>query len=435
MNCFIINGGRRTSGRIRIHGAKNAVLPILAATVLTDRECVIRGVPRLSDVAVMLNILRHLGVQAAWEEGDGEAVIRVRAERLSGEDVPEALVRRMRSSIFLMGPLLSRTGSVRLSYPGGCAIGPRPIDLHLKALRQMGAEIRERAGYIEARAAGLHGADIHFDIPSVGATENALLAAALARGTTVIHNAAREPEIADLAGFLNAMGARVEGAGSDVIRVRGVSSLAGADYRVIPDRIEAGTYLVAAAITSGDLVLENVMPSHLETPLAKLREAGARIEVGERRIRIVGPERPRPVDIKTMPYPGFPTDLQSPFMALLCRAEGTSVITENIFENRFKVAGELRRMGARIIVEGRVAVIEGVPRLSGANVEAMDDLRGGAALVLAGLAADGTTVVQGSHHVERGYERMDRQLAAVGARIRRVRTVRSMRRSLSSAAW
>ncbi len=416
---LIMEGGRRLHGQVRISGSKNAVLPILAATLLTDEECVIRNVPRLRDVAVMTSILRRLGAEVHAEAEEGEQVLRVCARRLRTHEVPETLVRRMRSSIFLMGPLLGREGRVRLSYPGGCAIGPRPINLHLKALSDLGAVIEERNGYLEARAPVLAGATVHLDQSSVGATENAMMAAVLARGMTAIYNAAREPEIADLQGFLNAMGARVSGAGTDVIRVEGVGRLRGADYRVIPDRIEAGTYLVAAAITGGHLVLLDAEPSHLESPIAKLREAGAVVTARGREIHVQGPDRPRAVDIKTVPYPGFPTDLQSPFMALLSLAEGTSIITESIFENRFKVAGELRRMGAQIAIDGRVAVIRGVHRLSGAVVEAMDDLRGGAALVLAGLAAEGRTVVEGVRHIERGYQDLDRKLLEVGARIRR----------------
>lgn len=432
MDRFIIRGGRRLCGTVRVGGAKNAALPILAACVLTDRECVVRGVPRLRDVGVMLGILRRLGAGVSLEEGrDGETLVRVRAESLAEPEIPEALVRRMRSSVFLMGPLLGRAGRVRLSYPGGCAIGPRPINFHLQGLAALGARIRERGGFIEAEAPVLTGASVHLDQPSVGATENLMMAAVRARGVTVIANAAREPEIVDLACFLNRMGARVSGAGTDVVRVEGVRTLGGADHRVIPDRIEAGTFLVAAAITGGDLTLENVVPEHLKSPIAKLRETGAVVEVLPGRVRIQGPDRPAAVDLKTLPYPGFPTDLQSQFMALLALADGTSVITETIFENRFKVAGELRRMGAQVTVDGRVAVVKGVRALSGTVVEAMDDLRGGAALVLAGLAAEGVTEVEGVRHVERGYEGMDRKLRAVGARIWRHRGAGRLGR----AAW
>lgn len=430
MQRFTIVGGKRLAGSVRINGAKNAVLPILAATLLTAEECVIRDVPRLNDVACMVAILRKLGVKIENENLGGMKVYRLKAESLAEPSLPERLTRSMRSSIVLMGSLLGRTGEARISYPGGCDIGPRPINFHLKALRALGVDFKDQGGYIEARTDGLKGAVIYLDQPSVGATENAMLAAVLARGSTTILNAAREPEIADLAGFLNAMGARVSGAGTDTIRIEGVSRLHGADYRVIPDRIEAGTYMLAGAITGGDVTLENVIPEHLEIPIAKLREAGAEVallkdasaEGREWRIRVRGPQRPRPLDIKTMPYPGFPTDLQSQFMSLLCLAEGTSTITETIFENRFKVVNELRRMGARILVDGRVAVIRGVPRLSGSVVEAMDDLRGGAALVLAGLAADGNTEVEGIHHIERGYEDMDGKLRALGAEISRTGT-------------
>lgn len=392
-------------------------MPILAATVLTDGECVIRDVPGLTDVAIKVGILRRLGLSVRPEMDEGLAVLRVRTPHVVSPEVPGELMRCMRSSIVLMGSLLGRMGRVRVSYPGGCAIGPRPIDFHLKAFAAMGADIRETGGYIEASARQLRGAVIQLDRPSVGATENVMLAAVLARGATEIRNAAREPEISDLAGFLNAMGARVAGAGTDVIVIRGVEGLRGADYRIIPDRIEAGTYLVAAAITGGDLLLENVVPKHLEAAIAKLAEAGARIAADGNRISIQGPDRPRALDLKTMPYPGFPTDLQSQFMALLSLADGTSIITETIFENRFRVAAELGRMGAGIAIDGRVAIIRGVSRLTGAMVEAMDDLRGGAALALAALAAEGVSVIEGVQHIERGYEDMDRKLLAVGARI------------------
>lgn len=427
MQRFAIIGGRRLAGSVRINGAKNAVLPILAATLLTADECIIRDVPRLNDVACMLEILKNIGVRIESEDCDGVHVFRLRAESVAEPSLPERLTRSMRSSIVLMGSLLGRAGRVKISYPGGCDIGPRPINLHFKALRALGVDFKDQGGYIEARTDGLKGAVIYLDQPSVGATENAMLAAVLAQGATMILNAAREPEIADLAGFLNAMGARVFGAGTDIIRIEGVPYLHGADYRVIPDRIEAGTYMLAGAITGGDVTLENVIPEHLEMPIAKLREAGAEVslikdpskEGREWRIRVRGPKRPRPLDIKTMPYPGFPTDLQSQFMSLLCLADGTSTITETIFENRFKVVNELRRMGARIMVDGRVAVIRGVNGLSGSVVEAMDDLRGGAALVLAGLAAEGKTEVEGIHHIERGYEDMDGKLRSLGAEISR----------------
>lgn len=431
MDRFVIRGGQRLEGRIRVSGAKNAVLPILAASLLTDQECIIRDVPRLKDVAVMFQILRRLGAQVNLGADGAETVIRVRARDLTSAEVPEVLVRQMRSSVFLMGPLLGRLGRVRLSYPGGCAIGPRPIDLHLQGLQALGAVITERSGYIEAEAANLCGTPVHLDQPSVGATENVIMAATLARGTTMITNAAREPEIVDLASFLNSMGARISGAGTDVVRVEGVGRLKGSDYRVIPDRIEAGTFLVAATITGGDVVLDNVIPEHLKSPLAKLREVGAVITVGPASVRVMGPDRPAAVDLKTMPYPGFPTDLQSQFMALLAVSDGTSVVAETIFENRFKVAAELRRMGAQIAVDGRVAVVRGVPRLSGTVVEAMDDLRGGAALVVAGLAARGETIVDGIRHIERGYEVMDKKLRHLGARIWHPRPAGS----LSPRAW
>lgn len=417
MSRYVIEGGRALEGRVRISGAKNAILPILAATLLSREEVVIYDAPELTDVEVMLGILLELGVFIRREKGDGMTLV-LRADDLKTFEVREDLSREMRSSIFLMGPLLSRLGRVRTSYPGGCAIGPRPIDIHLKGLRQMGATISERFGYIDAQADRLHGADLHLDFPSVGATENLMMAAVLAEGSTVIRNAAKEPEIVDLQNFLNRMGARVKGAGTDVIRIEGVKRLGAADHALIPDRIEAGTFLLAAAITRGDLLLENVVPEHLEAAISKLKEAGVTVEEGTAGLRVRLSRRARAVDLKTLPYPGFPTDLQPQMMAFLATAEGTSVITELIFENRFKQAEELRRMGANIRTEGRTAIVKGVPALSGATVQA-PALREGASLVLAGLAAEGVTIVEGLEHIDRGYHNLEKKLAAVGAKIRR----------------
>ncbi|MCR4399016.1 MAG: UDP-N-acetylglucosamine 1-carboxyvinyltransferase, partial [Firmicutes bacterium] len=316
-------------------------------------------------------------------------------------------------------PLLGRHGRVRVSYPGGCAIGPRPIDLHLRGLRSLGAVIRERHGYIHAEAAELVGTEVHLDFPSVGATENIMMAAVLAKGSTVIRNAAKEPEIVDVQNFLNSMGARIRGAGMDVIRIEGVDRLKGADYAVIPDRIETGTFMMAAAITGGEICVENCIPEHVESVTAKLREAGAQVREERDRIIVQGRPRARAVDFKTLPYPGFPTDMQPQAMALMCVAEGISVITETIFESRFKQAEELRRMGANIKTEGRTAVIRGVESLFGAVVEAYD-LRGGASLTLAGLAAEGTTTIEGIHHIDRGYDGFDEKLRSLGANIRRM---------------
>lgn len=415
---FVIQGGQRLTGAVAISGSKNAVLPMMAASVLTDQPCLLEGAPVLRDVAVMGEILRRLGAQVEWEKAGN---LRLEAKSLATWEIREDLSRQMRSSIFLMGPLLARLGKVKVAYPGGCAIGPRPIDLHLRGLELLGARLRERHGYIYGEASELRGQEIHLDFPSVGATENIMMAAVLARGVTVLRNAAKEPEIVDMQNFLNAMGARVTGAGTDTIRVEGVAELGGCRHQVIPDRIEAGTLMVAAAITGGEVTLENVIPEHLEAVMAKLRETGARISrVGEGRLKVRGSRPVRATDFKTLPYPGFPTDMQPQVMSLMCVAEGTSVITETIFENRFKHAEELRRLGAQIKVEGRTAVVKGVPALFGALVEATD-LRSGAALVLAGLAAEGTTAVEGIPHLDRGYERMEEKLRSLGARVERIR--------------
>ncbi len=416
MERLIIEGGRSLEGSVEVHGAKNAALPLLAGTVLSAGDCVFDGVPQLVDVAVMLEILEQLGAQVRREGG----TLTIAGGNVDRGEVSEGLVRRMRSSIFLMGPLLARLGRVVLSYPGGCAIGPRPIDLHLAGLAAMGARIHEDHGYIHARADRLVGAAIHLDFPSVGATENLMMAASLAHGTTWIRNAAREPELVDLANFLNAMGARVQGAGSDCVRVEGVRELGGVRHRPIPDRIEAGTLMAAAAITGGEVCLYRVRPEHLTAVTSKLREAGAAVEEAGDGLRLRGPDRPRATNLRTLPYPGFPTDLQPQMVALLSLAEGTSLVTENIFENRFGHVEELRRMGAQLATEGRGLTVQGVERLSGARVVATD-LRSGAALVLAGLAAQGRTVVEGVDHVDRGYQALEETLARLGARIRRER--------------
>ncbi|MEW6081392.1 MAG: UDP-N-acetylglucosamine 1-carboxyvinyltransferase [Bacillota bacterium] len=413
-----IKGGHRLGGAVRVSGAKNAILPMLAATVLTKGQCLINDAPFLKDVSVMSQILRGLGARVSHEGGPGGKTLWVDPSAIYNYEVGDLLTREMRSSIFLMGSLLGRLGRVRVAYPGGCDLGPRPIDLHLSGLRALGARLYERHGFIEAEAPRLSGADIHLDFPSVGATENIMMAAVLAQGTTTIKNAAKEPEIVDLQNFLNSLGARVMGAGTDVIRVEGVESLGGTEYWVIPDRIETGTFMVAAAITRGDLMLENVIPEHVESVSAKMREAGVTVEEMPGGIRVRGTRRPTALDLKTLPYPGFPTDMQPQFMALMSVAEGTSVVTETVFENRFKHAEELRRMGANVKVEGRAAVVKGVPHLSGAMVEATN-LRSGAALVLAGLVAEGNTCVRGTCHIDRGYERLEEKLRCLGAVIDR----------------
>jgi len=421
MKCFIIEGGRRLDGKVRASGAKNAILPIMAATLLTRQECVIHDVPELLDVATMADILTRLGVKVRFGR-DGASrrrYVRICADSLAGCEVSAELMGDMRSSIVVMGPLLARLGKARVSRPGGCSLGPRPINFRLRGFETLGTRIREVHGFVDAETPGLVGREITLDFPSVTTTENLMMAAVHAEGRAVIRNAAREPEVADLQAFLIAMGARVDGAGTDTITVTGVRRLCGAEHRVIPDRIEAGTYLAAAAITSGDVTVTNVMPQHLGAVSAKFREAGVALEQGNDYIRVLPGTRLRPVDIKTMPYPGYPTDLGPPAMSMMCFAEGTSLITENIFEKRFAHAEELGRMGGSVEVLSRLAVVRGTGRLSGARVRA-SDLRAGAALVLAGLGADGTTTVEQAHHVERGYEHMDVKLGHLGASVRKV---------------
>lgn len=413
MERLAIEGGHRLTGTVRIHGAKNAALPILAASVMAHGESIIKDVPNLQDIRVMLTILRQLGANVQVEGSD----IRIDATQINNTEVPEDLMRQMRSSIFLMGPILARFGKVRVSTPGGCTIGSRPIDLHLKGLRAMGAEIEERHGYIDCTASKLQGANIYLDLPSVGATENLIMAAVFAEGTTVIENAAREPEIEDLANYLNSMGAKIRGAGETTIVVEGVGQLTGSEYQVIPDRIVTGTMMLAAAITQGDVTLINTKAEHLGAVINKLREAGVEIKVEGSTMKVKADGRVRAIDhIQTAYYPGFPTDLQSPFMALLTLAQGASLITESIFEGRFKHVSELRRMGAKIKVDLRAALTEGVPELTGAVVAA-SDLRAGAALILAGLAANGTTYVEQVHHIDRGYEHVEHLFGQLGARI------------------
>ncbi len=421
MSRYIIRGGERLSGTVRISGAKNAVLPMLAAMLLTEKECVIRDTPRLRDVSVMIEILRKLGadVEERVDENTGSLSLMVNPLRIITHEVEENLTRAMRSSIFLMGSLLGRLGKVRVAYPGGCDIGPRPIDLHLRGLAALGADINEKFGYIHAEAKKLTGAEIHLDFPSVGATENIMMAAVLAEGTTVIRNAAKEPEIVDLQNFLNAMGANVKGAGMDIIRIEGTSGLGGCEHQVIPDRIETATFMIAGAITGGDIYLDNVIPEHVESVSAKLRESGVLVEEKTGKLHVACDRRPSAVDVKTLPYPGFPTDVQPQIMALMSVSEGTSVITETVFENRFKHADELRRMGANIKIEGRTAVVKGTRTLFGACVEATN-LRSGAALVLGGLVAQGLTTVEGVEHIERGYEDFDQKLRSLGARIQKL---------------
>ncbi|MCL6447678.1 MAG: UDP-N-acetylglucosamine 1-carboxyvinyltransferase [Armatimonadetes bacterium] len=417
MDRLMISGRTRLQGKVRVNGSKNASLPILAASILSPGQSVIKDVPRLQDITTMGDVLSSLGARVFRDGPD----ITVDTTNIYSVEVEEALMRRMRASNLVLGPLVGRFREAKISQPGGCNIGSRPMNLHLKGLRALGVEINEEFGYISARAGRLTGAEIQLDFPSVGATENIMMAAVYAGGVTVIRNAAREPEVVDLQNFLNCLGARITGAGTDIIRIEGVRELHPAVHQVIPDRIEAGTYMIAAAITGGDLTIVNVIPEHLRALMAKLAEAGAEIETGDDYVRVRGPQRLQAVDVKTMPYPGFPTDLQPQMMALLTLAEGTGIITETIFENRFKHVSELRRMGAEIKVEGQTAIIKGKKKLSGAPVEA-SDLRAGAALVLAGMAAENGTIVEGVEHIDRGYERIEQKYNALGARITRIRS-------------
>jgi UDP-N-acetylglucosamine 1-carboxyvinyltransferase len=420
LGAYVITGGVKLSGEVRVQGSKNSSLPILASTVLNGDLSSLIDVPEIKDVEVMFEILKYLGAKIKKND-DGKLEIDTADIDLC--EVPEHLTRQMRSSIVLMGALLGKLGRVRISYPGGCEIGPRPIDLHLKGLASLGVKLNEKHGFVYAEAEQLKGAEIHLDFPSVGATENILMAAVLAKGVTIIRNAAKEPEIVDLQNFLNRMGARIIGAGTDTIKIEGcnVGELKKVyDYRIIPDRIAAGTYLVAAAITRGNVTIKNVVAEHLEPILAKLREVGCEITGDYDGLHLSATGRLKSLDsLRTLPYPGFPTDMQAPMMSLLATVEGASVITETVFENRFKHAEELRRMGAQISISGNIAIVRGVKKLTGAIVEAKD-LRAGAALVLAALAADGKTVVEGVRHIERGYEKLDKNLASIGAKVYKI---------------
>jgi len=416
MDQIIITGGKPLRGEVRISGAKNAALPILASAILGGGECVISNVPRVVDVLTMSRLLELLGASVR-SEGSRVAVS---VERLRSTEAPYELVKTMRASVLVLGPMLARWGEATVSLPGGCAIGSRPVNLHLAGLARLGADLTLEHGYIRAKARRLRGARVYLDMPTVTGTENLLMAACLADGTTVIENAAKEPEVADLAAFLAKRGARIAGAGSDVITVEGVPTLQGADHEVIPDRIEAGTYLAAGAVTGGDIRVEGCLPRHMEAVVMKLREAGAELTEGKESIRLKAPHRLKGVDVKTLAYPGFPTDMQAQMMALMCVAQGTSVITETVFESRFIHVPELRRMGADIKVEGSHALVNGTGKLTGAPVMA-SDLRASAGLILAGLAAEGDTVLSRVYHLDRGYERMEDKLGRLGAIIRRVK--------------
>lgn len=416
MDKLAIVGGARLAGEIPVSGAKNAALPILCAALLTDEPLEIENVPRLRDVDTLLALLARMGV-AIEREG---ATLRLQAQRIASPEAPYELVKTMRASILVLGPLVARCREAVVSLPGGCAIGARPVDQHIKGLQALGAEVRVEHGYIHATTPGLRGARLVPDLVTVTGTENLLMAACLAEGTTVIENAAREPEVSDLARCLVAMGADIEGIGTDTLRVRGVRRLHGARYRVMPDRIETGTYLCAVAITGGQVRLTRADPDALEAVLAKLAEAGCRIETGPDWVALEAPPRLRAVDVRTAPYPGFPTDMQAQFMALDTVAEGSGVIRETIFENRFMHAVELQRLGADIRIDGNTAVVKGVARLDGATVMATD-LRASAGLVVAALKAEGETVIERIYHLDRGYEQLEEKLGALGAQVRRIR--------------
>ncbi|WFD09150.1 UDP-N-acetylglucosamine 1-carboxyvinyltransferase [Tepidibacter hydrothermalis] len=410
---YIVQGGNKLEGEIRLKGAKNSVLPIIAATILNEGESVIHNVPNISDVKVMIDILKYIGCYVKME-GD---TLTIDTKNVNSSEIPESFVRKMRSSIIFLGAMVSRFGHTKISYPGGCEIGPRPIDLHLKSLSQMGVNIEETHGYIKCNKQHNKACEINLDFPSVGATENVMLAAVKTNGVTKIYNCAKEPEITDLANFLNSMGADIKGAGNSCIEIHGVNKLHDVEHRIIPDRIAIGTYLVAGAITNGRIIIDDIIPSHINSIVSKLRETGCEIEYINNKVQLIAPKTIHSIDvIKTLPHPGFPTDMQAQMMALMTLANGACIINENIFENRFKHCEELIRMGANINVNGKLAVIRGVDKLMGAKVESFD-LRGGAALVLAGLAADEYTEIDSIHHIDRGYEDMEKVLTSLGANI------------------
>ncbi|WP_048718907.1 UDP-N-acetylglucosamine 1-carboxyvinyltransferase [Bacillus sp. 522_BSPC] len=417
MDKIIVRGGKRLNGTVKVEGAKNAVLPVIAATLLaSDGKSIIKSVPTLSDVYTINEVLRYLNADVHFENGE----VTVDASRDLSVEAPFEYVRKMRASVLVMGSLLARNGHARVALPGGCAIGSRPIDQHLKGFEAMGAKVQVGNGFIEASVEGrLQGAKIYLDFPSVGATENIMMAASLAEGTTILENVAKEPEIVDLANFLNKMGAKVRGAGTGTIRIEGVEVLHGTEHTIIPDRIEAGTFLIAAAITGGDVLVQGAVPEHLSSLIAKMEEMGVIFKEEEDGIRVVSAENLKAVDIKTMPHPGFPTDMQSQMMALLLRAKGTSMITETVFENRFMHVEEFRRMNGDVKIEGRSVVMNGPTNLQGAEVAATD-LRAAAALILSGLVADGITRVTELKHLDRGYVNFHQKLAALGADIERI---------------
>jgi UDP-N-acetylglucosamine 1-carboxyvinyltransferase len=413
---IIICGGNPLEGTVTVSGAKNAVLPIIAASLLAEGESTLLDIPQLADVTIISQLIQQLGANV---EDNLAGTVKIDASYIKQWEAPYEYVRKMRASFLLLGPLLARLGKARIPLPGGCAIGSRPIDLHLKGFEAMGAKIFIGHGYVEATASKLTGSKVYLDFPSVGATENIIMAASLAEGQTVIENAAEEPEIVDLANFINKMGGRVKGAGTKIVRIDGVEKMYGATHAVIPDRIEAGSFMVAAAATGGNVLLENVIIDHLKPVVAKLKETGTTVLEEEEGVRVIGIQQLKPVDIKTMPYPGFPTDMQAQMMAMLTRAKGTSIITESVFENRFMHVDELKRMGAEIKIEGRSAIVEGVKSLTGTQVKATD-LRAGAAMVIAALTSVGRTEIGCVHHIDRGYDNIVQKFRGLGARIERI---------------
>jgi UDP-N-acetylglucosamine 1-carboxyvinyltransferase len=414
---LVIRGGKRLSGSVKVSGAKNAAVAVIPAALLTEETCVIENLPYINDVIVLSEILKLMGAHVVFEP-DKKRMI-VNAADIKSYRADFDMVRRMRASYYLLGVLLGRFGRAEIAFPGGCEIGARPIDQHVKGFEALGARLSIGHGLIKAHADKLIGSEIYLDVVSVGATINIMLAAVKAEGTTTIVNAAKEPHVVDVANFLNCMGANIKGAGTDIIKIRGVDKLYGCEYSIIPDQIEAGTFMIASAATQGDIKVEGVIPKHLEAVSAKLLEMGMEVEEGDDYVRVRGTGRPRKANIKTLPYPGFPTDLQQPISVLLSVAEGTSIITENVWEARYRHIEEIRRMGAIIKVEDRVAIIEGVDRLTGAPVVATD-LRAGAALVIAGLMADGVTEITNVKHIDRGYERLEQKLVSLGADIERI---------------
>lgn len=416
MQKLCITGGQPLKGRIKVSGAKNAALTIISAALLAGEPVFLENIPRITDVEVLLDIVANLGVKVEFE---GNGNIQTVTPDTIETTTPYKEVKKLRASNLLLGPLLARFGKAEIALPGGCNIGSRPMDLHIKGLEALGANITLEHGFIKGTCSRLQGSKIYLDFPSVGATENIMMAAALAKGQTVLENVAKEPEIVDLANFLNSMGAKIRGAGTDLIKIDGVEQLGGGRYSVIPDRIEAGTFMVAAAATKGDLLIEHVIPTHIEPLIAKLREANVEVVEEDENVRVTYHEGMKPIDIKTLPYPGFPTDMQSQMMAMLTVVKGTSVIVENVFENRLQVADEFKRMGAKIKVEGRTAIIQGIKKLQGAQVKA-SDLRAGAALIIAGLIGEGETEICNTHYIDRGYENIERKLIEVGAKIRRI---------------